>query len=153
MMLLLEYPAFVYSYLLDIVFNEDATAKELFILAAAIGIFWHTFCEIVKPIVRYLTYDAPWLREASEREYERTKKMWEEWGIKKTKEEAVHEAMHNWPNMLVGTIQHLAGSMLCIPTLLGTSDPMWAVSLACCGGLNEAGFDVSTHYEVELSFV
>ena len=68
MMPLLEYPAFIYSYLLDIVFNEDATAKELFILAVAIGIFWHTFCEITKHIVRYLTYDAPWLREASDRE-------------------------------------------------------------------------------------
>lgn len=73
-------------------------------------------------------------------------------GYKEDEEEAVHEAMHNWPNMQVVNIQHLAGSMLCIPTLLGTSDPMWAVSLACCGGLNEAGFDVSTHYEVELSF-
>ena len=93
-MTLLEYPALIYEYLIDIVNNEDATAKELIILATSIGIFWHIFVLITKPIVNYFTYDTPWLRRSMEREYERNlKQLYEDWGIKKTKEEIIDEGM------------------------------------------------------------
>ena len=94
MTLLAEYPALIYAYLIDIANNEDATAKELIILATSIGIFWHTFVLITKPIVNYFTYDTPWLRRSMEREYERNlKQLYEDWGIKKTKEEIIDEGM------------------------------------------------------------
>ena len=74
MWLLQQHPAQIYTYLLDIAFNEDATYIELVTLAFAIGVFWMITLETAKPIIRYFTYDKPWLRQAMEREFERSDK-------------------------------------------------------------------------------
>ena len=112
-MTLLEYPALIYEYLIDIVNNEDATAKELIILATSIGIFWHIFVLITKPIVNYFTYDTLWLRRSTERDYEHNlKQLYEDWGIKKSKEETIDEGMKEWPTQIICSVQHFVGGRI-----------------------------------------
>ena len=140
------YPA----YLLEIAFKEDATVYELLTIALAFAVFWGLFFEAAKVLLRRLTYGRPWLRLACEREYERsTKKMFEDFGLKLTKDEAVENMMRDqWPDSIVIISQHAAGSMLCIPSLFGMGDASRASSLACLGCLSEIGWELENTAEI-----
>jgi hypothetical protein len=141
-----DYPA----YLLEIAFKEDATLYELLAIALAFAVFWGLFFEAGKVLLRRLTHDRPWLRLACEREYERSaKKMFEDIGLTLTKEEAVEHMMRDqWPDCIVIISQHAAGSILCIPSLLGMGDASWASSLACLGCLSEIGWEFENTAEI-----
>ena len=116
-----EYP----TYLVEIAFKEDPTVYELLTIAVAFGVFWAIVFEIVKSLLRRLTYGRPWLRSACEREYERGMKVsLEKLGLNLTKEEAINNMMRDWPDMIVVTVQHAIGAMFCIPSLLGLGDAM-----------------------------
>lgn len=107
----------IFTYLRDIVFNEDASYKELLTVAAAMGAFWVVFFQVMNPILRFLSYDKPWLRLSIEREYSRADK--EE--LKKqgtSKEEFIEKNMKEWPNSISMSLQHVAGALGCIPFLV-----------------------------------
>jgi hypothetical protein len=140
-----EYP----TYLVEIAFKEDPTVYELLTIAVAFGVFWAIVFEIVKSLLRRLTYGRPWLRSACEREYERGMKVsLEKLGLNLTKEEAINNMMRDWPDMIVVTVQHAIGAMFCIPSLLGLGDASWASSLACLGCLSEAGWEMEHTAEI-----
>lgn len=112
-----SYPTLIFTYLRDIVFNEDASYKELLTVAAAMGAFWVVFFQVMNPILRFLSYDKPWLRLSIEREYSRADK--EE--LKKqgtSKEEFIEKNMKEWPNSISMSLQHVAGALGCIPFLV-----------------------------------
>ena len=52
-----EYP----TYLVKIAFNENPTVYELLTIAVAFGVFWAIVFEVVKPLLRSITYGRPWL--------------------------------------------------------------------------------------------
>jgi hypothetical protein len=75
--------------------------------------------------------------------------MFEDFGLTLTKEEAVENMMRDqWPDCIVIISQHAAGSMLCIPSLLGMGDASWASSLACLGCLSEIGWELENTAEI-----
>ena len=140
-----EYP----MYLVEIAFNENPTVYELLTIAVAFGVFWAIVFEVVKPLLRSITYGRPWLRSACERDYERgAKKIFEQLGIKVTRDEAINNMMRDWPDLLVVSVQHLSGTIFCVPSLLGLGDATWASSLACLGCLSEAGWEVENIAEI-----
>lgn len=147
---------FVFSNPLDaverlrrIAFDENATAFKLFIIVLAFAILWYIIFAIVKAIIRPLVHNKPWLKQALERDYERSsKKMFKEIGLEFTKEEAIEYTMNDWPKMQAIYLQHLVGSMFCIPSLLGLTDPATASSLAICGILSEMGWELQDMTEL-----
>jgi len=147
---------FVFSNPLDavehlkrIVFDGNATALQLFIIVLVFAILWYIIFAIVKAIIRPLVHNKPWLRQALERDYERSsKKMFKEIGLEFTKEEAIEYTMNDWPKMQAIYLQHLVGSMFCIPSLLGLTDPATASSLAICGILSEMGWELQDMTEI-----
>ena len=69
----------------------------------------------------------------------------EDWGMDdKPKDEIIDEWMKEWAWGQILTVQHSAGALLCIPSLigLGGSDQSWANSLAVCGILSEMGWEI-----------
>ena len=56
--------------------------------------------------------------------------------------------MRDWPDLLVVSVQHLTGTIFCVPSLLGLGDASWASSLACLGCLSEAGWEVENIAEI-----
>ncbi|KAL9185548.1 hypothetical protein ACHAXT_003325 [Thalassiosira profunda] len=126
-----------------IAFDPSATLLDLLRIVFAFSALWLFVFTIAAWILRRITRDAPWLRAAIERDYERsTKEMYEQMGIKTTKEEAMVMLMNDWAPMQVIAIQHLAGSLLCVPSILGIGDPSWASSLAVLGVLSEMGWEI-----------
>ena len=113
-----SYPALIFTDLRGIVFNEDASYKELLTVAAAMGAFWVVFFQVMNHILRFLSYDKPWLRLAMERDYSRADK--EE--LKKqgttSKEEFIEKNMKEWPNSISMSLQHVVGALGCIPFLV-----------------------------------
>ncbi|KAL7471011.1 hypothetical protein ACHAXS_013526 [Conticribra weissflogii] len=133
----------------SIVFDENATASELIVIVLAFAILWYIIFAIVKAIIRTLVHNKPWLKQALERDYERSgKRMLEEIGLEFTKEEAIEFTMNDWPKMQAIYLQHLVGSMFCIPSLLGLTDPSTASSLAICGILSEMGWELQDMTEI-----
>eukprot|EP00581_Thalassiosira_minuscula_P019389 CAMPEP_0183715610 /NCGR_PEP_ID=MMETSP0737-20130205/9758_1 /TAXON_ID=385413 /ORGANISM="Thalassiosira miniscula, Strain CCMP1093" /LENGTH=307 /DNA_ID=CAMNT_0025944721 /DNA_START=419 /DNA_END=1342 /DNA_ORIENTATION=+ len=65
-----------------------------------------------------------------------------------TKEECIAWSMNDWPRMQCILLQHLAGSLLCIPSLFGIGDPSVASSLAICGVLSEIGWELQDMIEI-----
>ena len=114
-MTFLEYPSQLYTYLLDIVFNEDASYKELYTVAAALGVFWAIFIEVTKHIVGYFSYDKPWLRQSFDREYNRLP---DEGRQGLSKEEFIEKGMKEWPWNVAVALQHVFGSLVCLPFLV-----------------------------------
>ena len=140
-----DYPA----YLLEIAFKEDATVYELLTIAISFAVFWGFSFVAAKPLLRRLTYDTPLLRSACEREYERFgKAMYEDFGLKISKEEAIEKMMREWPDWIIVVPQHAVGSMLCIPSLFGLGEASWASSLACLGCLSEVGWELENTAEI-----
>ena len=130
-------------YLLEIVFDPNATASQLFLVVLFFAIAWFVIFYIVKLIIRPLVHNKPWLVAALERDYERAgKKMLAELKINMTKDEALTWIMNDWPRMQAIYVQHLAGSLFCLPSILGIGDPKVASSLAICGVLSEIGWEV-----------
>ena len=59
-----------------------------------------------------------------------------------TKEEAITWSMNDWPRMQCIYLQHLVGSLFCVPSILVIGDPSVASSLAICGVLSEIGWEL-----------
>ena len=74
--------------------------------------------------------------------------MLEAFGINLTKEEAIDKMMKDWAPGQVTMFQHVAGAMLCVPSVFRLGEPSWATSLAVCGILSELGFDVYSTVEI-----
>ena len=137
------------DHLRDLVFDADASASDLFIIACAWGVFWAVFIPTLDFLLTPLVYGKPWLVAMFERELERNggvEAANKASGTKKTKEEMIDEAMKNYLkwNILV-CFQHGVSGLLCIPSLLGRGDPSWASSLAVNGILCEMGWEL-THF-------
>jgi len=132
------------SYLVDIIFDENATAKDLLILVGALAVFWAlAFYVIADLIIRPLVYGKPWLIAAGERDYDRGgKELHEKLGMPKTKDQFVVQFMDQWSWLQVVGVQHLLGGLLCLPAILGLGDPSVASSLACLGVLSEMGWEI-----------
>jgi hypothetical protein len=141
------------DHLLGLVFNKDASSSDLFILACIWGVFWAIFLLVAGKLLTPLVYGKEWLRRGIEREIERSggaegmNKMWKQ---NKTKEEWIENSMKQWVGGQLGTFQHAASGILCIPSLLGIGDPAWASSLAAQGLLCEMGFELM--HIVELPY-
>lgn len=142
------------SHLVNIVFDSNATADQLFLVVLAFAIAWFLIFFILKSIIRPLVHNKPWLIEAIERDYERAaKKMLVDLKIKMTREECIAWTMNDWPRMQCIYLQHLVGSIFCIPSIFGIGDPSIASSLAICGILSEIGWelqDIAEMYFVRL---
>jgi len=138
--ILQDYPAHLY----ELVFKEDATVYELLQIVVAFAFFWHTFFFFTARPLLWLTYDSPWLRASTEREYDRNadiKKIFvDQMGY--TREEAICEMMRGWSFTQVVMFQHVVGSLLCVPSLMGVGDTSWASSLAALGLMSEMGYEV-----------
>jgi len=133
----------------DIVFNADATASELFQIVLFFAVAWFIIFYILKATIRPLVHNKPWLLTALERDYERAgKKMLADLMITMDKEEFINWAMNDWPRMQAIYIQHLIGSFFCIPSILGIGDPKVASSLAICGVLSEMGWELQDAAEM-----
>mmetsp|Transcript_9086 Transcript_9086/g.16952 ORF Transcript_9086/g.16952 Transcript_9086/m.16952 type:complete len:386 (-) Transcript_9086:152-1309(-) len=131
------------SHLIDIIFDENATASELLTLVAAIAVFWAAFFYLFGLILRPMVYGKPWLIAAGERDYERGgKELYEQLGIAKTKDEFVDTFMDLWPWNQAVYVQHFVGGMLCVPAIFGLADEGTASSLACLGILSEMGWEI-----------
>jgi len=127
---------------MDIVLNQHSSASELSLIVLAFAVFWFVTFYIVKSIIRPFVNNQPWLRAAMERDYERSaKKMLIDLQITMTKEEALAWSMNDWPRMQCIYLQHLAGSLFCLPSLLGIGDPSIQCGLAMCGILSEIGWE------------
>ena len=142
--------ASAYSRLVDIAFDEDATASELFLVVLAFAAAWFVLFYVAKSIIRPLVHDQQWLREALERDYERsnTKKMLADLKISMTKEECIDWSIGDWPRLQCIYVQHFVGSLFCLPALLGIGDPSVASSLAIFGILSEMGWEVQDLLEI-----
>jgi len=139
------------QHLIDIAFNENSTAYELFQVVVFFAITWFIIFYILKAIIRPLVHNKPWLLTAIQRDYDRAgKKMLAELKISMDKEQFLEWAMNDWPRMQAIYIQHLVGSLFCIPSLLGVGDPSVASSLAICGVLSEMGWELQDAAEMLL---
>ena len=137
------------QHLIDIAFNENASAYELFQVVVFFAIIWFVIFYILKAIIRPLVHNKPWLLTAIERDYDRAgKKMLAELKISMDKEQFLEWAMNDWPRMQAIYIQHLVGSLFCIPSLFGIGDPSVASSLAICGVLSEIGWEMQDAFEM-----
>ena len=123
----------------ELVFKDDATFGDYAQIIAAWAIFWHLFVfPIFSRVLQALSYGKPWLRDGVERDYERHKQIFDAMGT--TKDEAIDMMMKFWATSQSICAQHVAGAILCIPSvfgsLLGLSyDKSWSSSLACLGML------------------
>ena len=63
-------------------------------------------------------------------------------GIEVTKEQYIENGMNDWPFMQVMVIQHFAGAMLCVPSLVGWGSVEWSSSIAALGILSEMGWEL-----------
>ena len=131
------------DYLLHLIFKEDATFNELLYIALAFALLWGIIFVSARIILAHLTYGKPWLYAACERHYNRGgREEGEALGFldkDMSKKDAVSKMMKDWPFLQVLVLQHLAGALLCVPSLLGVGDEKWANSLAACGILSEVG--------------
>lgn len=59
--------------------------------------------------------------------------------------------MNDWPRMQAIYVQHIVGSLFCIPSILRIGDPSFASSLEICGVLSEIGWEVQDM--IEMLFV
>lgn len=131
------------SHLVDIAFDPGATAPQLLCIVLVFAAFWFVVFFVIRSIIKNLVHNKQWLLDALERDYERsTKKLIEDLGIKMTKEEAISAGMRDWPRMQAIYVQHFAGSLFCMPSILGTGDPSVASSLATLGVLSEMGWEL-----------
>mmetsp|Transcript_35614 Transcript_35614/g.47828 ORF Transcript_35614/g.47828 Transcript_35614/m.47828 type:complete len:304 (-) Transcript_35614:501-1412(-) len=131
------------STLIDIAFNENATAQELICLVIFFSVFWAVTFSTIVIIVLPLVYDKPWLRVVSERDYERSaKKDLADLGYHMTKEEFIHWHMTFWPQTQAIALQHLFGAVICLPAILNIGDPKVCSSLVCVGILSEMGWEI-----------
>ena len=138
-------------HLIDIAFNPNATAYELFQVVVFFAIIWFVIFYILKAAIRPLVHNKQWLLTAIERDYDRAgKKMLAELKITMDKEQFISWAMNDWPRMQAIYIQHFVGSLFCIPSLLGIGDPSVASSLAICGVLSEMGWELQDAVEMLL---
>ncbi|KAL7553339.1 hypothetical protein ACHAWF_016614 [Thalassiosira exigua] len=137
--------------LVDIAFDDNATASQLLLIVVAFAFAWFVIFSVAKALIRPLVHNKPWLLDALERDYERSaKKMLAELNIKMTKEEAISWTMNDWPRMQCIYLQHIAGSLFCIPSILGIGDQSVASSLAICGILSEIGWELQDSLEMIL---
>eukprot|EP00956_Cyclotella_meneghiniana_P005311 scaffold6683_cov68-Cyclotella_meneghiniana.AAC.5 len=122
----------VFKHLRDFIYDETPSSTALFL---PIVLVLAVFCNLV--------HNKAWLIEALERDYERSsKKMFSDLKIIMTKDEAIQYMMNDWPRMQCIYLQHLIGSLLCVPALLRIGDPQVASTLACLGVLSEMGWEV-----------
>jgi hypothetical protein len=139
----------VLEHLRKFIYNEKSTTSEIIPIVLMFAIFWFVTFYILKDILRKLVHNKQWLVEAIERDYERSgKKMFQDLVINMTKEEAIQWFLNDWPRMQCIYLQHLAGSLFCIPALLGVLDPQISASLACLGVLSEMGWEVQDLAEI-----
>ena len=131
------------DYLLHLIFKEDATFTELLYIALGFALLWGIIFVSARILLAHLTYGQPWLYAACERHYNRGgREELELLGFLDkgmSKEDAVSKMMKDWPFLQVIVLQHLAGALFCVPSLLGVGDVKWANSLAACGILSEVG--------------
>lgn len=133
----------IITSLVDIVFNESATASDLLTVVVAIAVFWAAFFYIASLIVTPMVYGKPWLISAGERDYERGgKDLYESLGIAKTKRQFVESFMDMWAWNQAVCVQHFVGGLLCVPAIFGLGDEKEASSLACLGILSEMGWEI-----------
>jgi len=133
----------VLSKLSKIVFDENATARDLLIVVAFMTVFWAVFFTLLSALIRPLVYGKPWLVVAGERDYERGgRELFEQFGIDKSKEGFVEQFMNMWPRTCGVIVQHLVGGMLCTPSIFGIGDPQVAASFACFGILSEMAWEI-----------
>lgn len=132
-----------FSALKDIVFDENATARDLLRVVAFLAVFWAIFFSLLSAIVRPLVYGKPWLVAAGERDYDRgAKELYKKFGVDKSKEDYVTYFMGMWPWTCGIIVQHLIGGMLCLPSILGIGNEETAASLACLGILSEMAWEI-----------
>ena len=140
------------DYLLHLIFKEDATFTELLYIALAFALLWGIIFVSARIILIHLTYGKPWLYAACERHYNcGGREEGEALGFldkDMSKQDAVSKMMKDWPFLQVIVLQHLAGALFCVPSLLGVGDEKWANSLAACGVLSEVG-----KYVVVIAFM
>jgi len=131
------------STLTDIIFDENATVRDLLTVVTFLTIFWGLFFALLSAVIRPLVYGKPWLVAAGERDYERGgKELYEQFGLSKTKEQFVDTFMGMWPWTCGVVAQHLIGGLLCLPSILGIGDEATASSLACLGIMSEMGWEI-----------
>jgi len=135
-----------YDGIVATVWNENATASELCVVVVALSVFWAAVFAAFAAAARPLVHGKPWLRQLAEREYERGgKKQQKKIGFDMTKEEFVDATMNLWPLQQAVLLQHLAGGLLCVPSVFSISSvsETSATSLACLGILSEMGWEVA----------
>ena len=142
-------PTMAWTYLMDIVFDEDASASQLFTIVLFFAILWFSFFYVAKAVIRKLTRNKKWLLDALERDYERSgKKMLVDLNINMTKEECIAWTLNDWPRLQCIYIQHFVGSLFCMPAILGIGDPFTSASLATLGILSEMGWEFQDMMEM-----
>jgi hypothetical protein len=130
-------------HLRNFIYDNSSTASEIFPIVIMFAVFWYTSFYVLKKIIRKLVHNKPWLLEAIERDYERSgKKIFADLKVNMTKEEVIQWGMNDWPRMQCIYLQHLVGSLFCIPSILGIGDAKVSASLACLGVLSEMGWEV-----------
>lgn len=130
-------------HLRNFIYDNSSTASETFPIVIMFAVFWYTSFYVLKKIIRKLVHNKPWLLEAIERDYERSgKKIFADLEVNMTKEEVIQWGMNDWPRMQCIYLQHLVGSLFCIPSILGIGDAKVSASLACLGVLSEMGWEV-----------
>ena len=132
----------------DIAFKDDANLHDLLTIALAFAVFWFVALWAAAKILLCLTFGRAWLRDATEKEYERSydRKMMEEYGLitkNTTKKEIIDDMMKSWAEFQPIMLQHVVGALLCVPSMMGMGDPLWASSLAVMGVLSETGWEWS----------
>ena len=138
------------AHILELIFKEDATAYDLLTIAAAFAVIWAIVFAIARPAIGALSYNKPWLKSACERDWDRGAKAELEMFFGHTnlsKDAGVEILMRQWPWMVSVSIQHVAGVMLCVPSLMGWRDPSWASSLAVLGVISEIGWEIEDSIE------
>lgn len=136
-------PNQLYEHLHTAAFNEDVTFVELLHIALAFAVFWYFVFEIFKIVLGKWSHGKPWLKAGCERDFDRNEKQVRMGYSKdKSRDDIVDDMMKNWPVGPSVAVQHLVGTSLCIPSLIGYGDPAWASSLACLGILCEMGFEI-----------
>ena len=131
------------NHLNEFINADTSTPRDILPIVLMFAAFWYCSFYVLKKVIHRLVHGKQWLIDAMERDYERGgKKMLADLQINMTKKEANEWRMNDWPRLQCIYLQHLVGSLFCLPSLLGIGDSQVASSLACLGVLSEMGWEL-----------
>lgn len=131
--------------------DELPSSQDLVILVSTIAVMWSAIFYLLHRYLHPYAMKQQWLKDAMGREYDRVGlSMCQALRVKWTKQRYIEIMLNDWPKMQGIYLQHFIGGALCLPAVLGYTEP-WAANLACLGVLSEMGWEMSDLADIVIT--